>query len=76
MAEWLSSAHIFLPLSQPCSYTIIVDVPWTYADLTQLTGRTIRMGQERLACIAVLLVEGTFEMRIWSLVEAKRVGDQ
>ncbi|KAG7529709.1 hypothetical protein FFLO_05470 [Filobasidium floriforme] len=57
---------------QPCSYTIIVDVPWTYADLTQLTGRTIRMGQERIARIAVLLVEGTFEMTVWTLVEAKR----
>lgn len=76
MAGWLSSAHVFLLLSQPCSYTIIVDVPWTYADLTQLTGRTIRMGQERIARIAVLLVEGTFEMTVWTLVEAKRVGDQ
>lgn len=49
-----------------------MDVPWTYADLTQLTGHSVRMGQKSFTYVELLIITQTFEISILALVQAER----
>lgn len=57
---------------QGASHTILVDLPWTWAKVLQLEGRTERIGQAATIVFKILVTNFTVDMPMWKLVVTKR----
>jgi SNF2 family DNA or RNA helicase len=68
----MQTAVFFFKCRQACCETIVVDQPWRYADITQLIGRIYEMGQTCQPSFSILIMEGTCETAVHTLLSRKK----
>lgn len=52
--------------------SVVCELPWTSRDITQLSGRNYRIGQDRETEVIFLLTKGTIEEKLCALIEEKQ----
>ncbi len=56
---------------QACQYTLMAELPWTYAALTQAFQRTHRLGQELPTFVDIATVEGSLDAAVAAIAMRK-----